>query len=401
MLVAFDNTVNNDNEVCIEISGQIRGDVQALSEYGDVARFHKCDYVVSTWNKSGFKNSGPFRLPQRNRVVGKVFGEMLPVSWHFNQFKEWYPEILTEIIRMSSEISEQTIREIFYGLNGCINVVDSAIANELVFQSEVWDLNSRKMLYHVRGASHMRRYLEQKNGKLFNRIIRVRPDYSLNPAVCMSDLKLKHTIYTPWILENLGLADEAAVLSSQSMDIYSSLFDYTMCEPARKWRGIHSELGFILKENGLSCESLDCGAFRVNGELEAQFCSLVKSREDFISLLCVAAYHLNLGDIRSAISIIDVVDAKDNIATSSFLRLKARLYKQQGLCDKAAACAVLSVFDIALSEAVGPDRAYIQWACELMQGTDFNVNSIPVEFGYLSHNWIKCMENINTVMNKN
>jgi|GEM_PF-3750377 len=242
-------------KLCVCVSGQVR-DLDALIGIRKAfeGQPYETQFVFSLWRRTGVKNSGAFRFPQRNRLFGPAYAKALPHHWNFDHFYTALPE-MRATLNDSVEISEVTIRAVFP--DATIDIEDETLFLE--FESDVGDQNSLKMLYKIWRANQLKRKLEAKSDVRFDRVLRVRPDSFISPVLAGLVQDTGDVLYLPWLHEDGRAADEIALGSSRQMDIYSQLFLKTAMSPMRRWGGIHAELYDHLKENEINFQSAQLG----------------------------------------------------------------------------------------------------------------------------------------------
>jgi SAM-dependent methyltransferase len=82
------------------------------------------------------------------------------------------------------------------------------------------------MFYKIKKCNEIKQAYEEKNGFLYDVVIRCRPDLNLDSPINTADFKNINSVFIPAFDFYLGYNDKFAFGTSKAMDIYSLCYDY-------------------------------------------------------------------------------------------------------------------------------------------------------------------------------
>lgn len=251
--------------ICICISGQIRNNLSNLEQLSrQIKKLEEkanITVIISTWEQSGKKTDGALRYLQMNRIFDNLTSRIIPINFYGINFWKNLPKTHNLVSSQVNPVNEKSISKLFK--NSIIDIEKEILNLEFDFKTP--DKNSIKMLYKIWRCNEIKRQIEQKEGKKFDFVLRMRPDVKFKIKDNFLDFE-KETIYLP-INPNTPeiYNDEVAYGDSQSIDIYSSLFKRTFC---KDWKRIHHELFEHLNSHLTvkHCHSIDYYGLETNDE---------------------------------------------------------------------------------------------------------------------------------------
>lgn len=231
--------------ICVCISGQVRGDFSALRAIKDALDRYQTTYVISIWDTVGYKESGAFNYSQLSRIFPDSVARSIPCDLWDNDFVDISSGFYEKLRSTVLPIKKSDIRDIFP--ESLIDIEEDIL--DLEFDENVIDRNSKKMLYKIWRANKIKQKIERKRSEKFDFVMRIRPDLNLDYRIhdIINGAK-SGSIYANYFDRN-ETGDTFALSSSEIMDIYSSLYLKSENNRSGKWNGIHHELTSILRGN--------------------------------------------------------------------------------------------------------------------------------------------------------
>ena len=380
------------NDICILVSGQIRGSIKDLDSIAKFARKHAATVVISIWTKIGIKDAGAFRLPQRTRLLGSVYAEALPHDIQLPQFWDEFPWMAEARDGLRRPVSVSDLQGVFGDIPMILDVEDDIL--DLSFKAEQWDFNSKRMYYKVWRANEIKRHLERQRGKLFDQIMRVRPDYHIYDWFDIRSYDVENTVYLPWI-NTVGAADEVALMSSAGSDSYAQTFVDCASEPARPWEGCHQELGNRLRNDGFAIVPTSMGYFMTDGAIQQAFHDGLERglKQEYpnneyiqehqpVVHLCRAGERWAAGKNEEAFALFDSQpDLRHPFHRASFARLMVRYFKNRAEINRAFFMALLSIHSMDQEWLRVIDRPYFDIVLNTLRDSPELMNQCASEAG--------------------
>jgi len=234
--------------LCICVSGQIRDNTEesfiALRQLKEelIAQGHDITIIFSIWTEISRKLEGVINIKQLKKIFAADLVHLIPPGWCGRQLWKKLKNTYHNITTNESKNATEWVQKYFPDA-----IIDSEDGNlmKLMFEQEVSDNNSIKMLYKIWRANEIKKNLEKQLDTKFDYVIRIRPDYSVKKI----NLSLeKNSIYIPSAKEKHSfLEDTFAMGSSKAIDYYCELFGKSLLSSIR-WKGIHSMLSNHLNE---------------------------------------------------------------------------------------------------------------------------------------------------------
>ncbi|MFC0410514.1 hypothetical protein [Roseomonas elaeocarpi] len=246
--------------VCVCLSGQMRrfegsfGWLHRLRAEADV------QVVVATWRERGAKITGPMNASRLNLVLPAEIGRVLPAEWKSDRFFEVFPR-LRRLMIARAEGGDIT-REAIERETGPAEIhVEDAFPFGF-FENRQRDADGTpqgsdpytlRQFYKVFQAGVMKRNLEQRDGRPFDAVIRLRPDKSLGMVELPTLLGAGPDVLFADHFRAGAAGDQLAAGSSAALDRYAGFFTHAFARVAAgAWREVHVELHDWLVSQNLS-----------------------------------------------------------------------------------------------------------------------------------------------------
>jgi hypothetical protein len=244
----YQGKVNRKKNICICISGQVRGNFKALQQLKNhlEANEGKVNYTIifSVWDKKSDKSSGVIGFSQLFRICSTELAELVP----FSQYKNFWS--FFSGIRLKKDTKDIDLFDHIRGVfpNAIIDIEPELLG--LSFSNFPPDINSKKMLYKRWRCNEIKLKVEDDNKSKFDVVVVSRPDLILGLRFDALDKFDNKNVYMPTSRQKNYTNDMFAYGSSIIMDKYCSLFGKTVTSD--KWTLIHHELHEHLEMNNIA-----------------------------------------------------------------------------------------------------------------------------------------------------
>jgi hypothetical protein len=251
-------------DICICISGQVRGDFKALKhlkkELDKLPSNVELTIIFSVWDMLGFKVNGPLDFLQLHRIFDDELAKVIPSSLHGE--KLWFE--LPDTYKKLSSNDVEVVNEIYKIFPSAVIDIEKEIL-DLEFLNNTHDKNSKRMLYKRWRANEIKKKLERDRSKEFELVLLLRPDVFIDiyPDKVLSFYSEGKELFSPKTNNNECINDLFSYGTSSSIDFYTSVF----CKAIeyKEWGFIHHVLFEYLESN--SFVNKDASAF-VSKDLE-------------------------------------------------------------------------------------------------------------------------------------
>ncbi|UYM18513.1 hypothetical protein [Endozoicomonas euniceicola] len=240
--------------LCICVSGQVRDDINSLKhlskELLKLPSSLNVTLIFSLWENLSTKIDGALGYNQILRIFDNDISKVIPVDFYGTGFWKNFPNLFNSLESSDKRVVKGELSELFP--NAIIDIEKDNL--DLEFKTLRHDKNSIKMLYKRWRCNEIKKKIERTQGTHFDCVVVLRPDMmiNINPDSIIKSISDKtfeeSSIFLP-LSERVNFTNDVmAYGSSYAMDVYTSLFSKSL---SNKWSGIHSELFFHLKEQGL------------------------------------------------------------------------------------------------------------------------------------------------------
>lgn len=238
---------------CFCISGQLRNFRPALERLASSITADD-SVVISVWRGIGGKIDGALGFPQLERLISSDVLKCIPACLYGVDIRFHLPrlrEAITAAIARRGDIDEADLRALFP--DAVIEIHEDSHFDE--FGLHHLETNQARMLYKIWRANELKRELEEKQGRLFDIVVRMRPDLEVDVTGLTS--VVPGQVQVDWIHPSGGMAgDTLCVGGSREVDVFGNLWvnAYIPREqggPDLKW-GQHYTIWTALNGAGLT-----------------------------------------------------------------------------------------------------------------------------------------------------
>ncbi|MGO1119041.1 hypothetical protein ACTL6U_10065 [Rhodovibrionaceae bacterium A322] len=314
-------------KLCLCISGQVRGDLNALRQLKanleDLASSVETTVIISVWDRPGAKLDGALGQHQMERIFQKDLAQIIPSAYYGNGFWTHFPGLYDRLLDQEAGNLQQKLSAIF---PEAILDIEPEIM-DLEMPEPKSNVHVKRMLYKIWRCNEIKKKLETSHGP-FDAVMRLRPDSKLILTSSIATLSFDQgEIYIPGSGDRPGRTNDVVALgSSSTLDSYAALFARTL---TGTWSDIHYELNSWLKEQGLTekpPQGFDSLGLEANKLLGIQD---VKGINPFIDLLGLLQNNLSQDSCLKTIDR-ELKRKTDRGERNSLFHMRARYFTARG-----------------------------------------------------------------------